>query len=161
MVAPMTTTNHINHMKNKALFLFLISAGIIAAGCEKKRTTSEQLDRVQMKTAEVAQDMRDYTFAEKDAFVAKMRAELAELNRDLDELAAKVEKSSAAVKSDAQTRIAGLRVHTARLNKQLDEATNATVSNWDKFKADVRRTSDASQEEFKQARQWLSEKIAP
>lgn len=157
----MTTTNHINNMKNKALFLFLVSAGVFAAGCEKKHTTSEQLDRVQTKTAEVAQDMRDYTFAEKDEFVAKMRAQLAELNRELDELAAKVEKSSAAVKSDAQGRIAGLREHTARLNKQLDEATNATVSNWDKFKADVRKTSDASKQEFKEARQWLSDKIAP
>jgi paraquat-inducible protein B len=157
----MTTTNHINHMKNKALFLFLITAGILAVGCEKKRTTSEQLDRVQTKTAEVAQNMRDFTFAEKDEFVAKMRAELAELNRNLDELAAKVEKSSTAVKSDAQARIAGLREHTARLNKQLDEATNATVSNWDKFKADVRKTSDASKQEFKEARQWLSDKIAP
>ena len=123
----MTTTNHINHMKNKALFLFLITAGILAVGCEKKRTTSEQLDRVQTKTAEVAQDMRDFTFAEKDEFVAKMRAELAELNRNLDELSAKVEKSSTAVKSDAQARIAGLREHTARLNKQLDEATDATA----------------------------------
>ena len=157
----MTTTNHINHMKNKVRFLFLISAGIIAAGCEKKRTTSEQLDRVQTKTAEVAQDMRDFTFAEKDEFVAKMRSELAELNRNLDELAAKVEKSSTAVKSDAQARIARLREHTARLNKQLDEATNATVSDWDKFKADVRKTGDASRQEFKEARQWLSDKIAP
>ena len=148
-------------MKNKALLLFLISAGVIAAGCEKKRTAAERLDRVQAKTAEVAQDMRDYTFAEKDEFVVKVRAQLADLNRELDELAAKVEKSSAAVKGDAQPRIAGLREHTARLNQQLDEATNATASNWDKFKADVRKTHDASKEEFKEARQWLSDKIAP
>jgi hypothetical protein len=42
-------------MKNKALFLMLISATVIATGCDKKRTASEQLDRVQTKTA---QDLR-------------------------------------------------------------------------------------------------------
>ena len=157
----MTTINHINHMKNKALFLFLVSVGIIAAGCEKKRTASEQLDRVQAKTADVAQDMRDYTYVQKDEFLAKMRSQLADLNRELDELAAKVEKSSATVRADAQLRIDALRGQTARLNRQLDDATNASESSWDKFKADVRRTHDASKEDFKQARQWLSEKIAP
>jgi len=157
----MTTINHSNHMKNKAHILFLVSVGIIAAGCEKKRTTSGQLDRVQTKTAEVAQDMRDSTFAEKDEFLVKMRSQLADLNRELDELAAKVEKSSATVRTDARPRIDALREQTARLNRQLDDATNATESSWDKFKADVRRTHDASKEDFKQARQWLSEKVAP
>ncbi len=148
-------------MKNKALLLMLISAAVIAAGCDKKRTASEQLDRVQTKTAEVAQDMRDYTFAQKSEFVESMRAQLAELNRELDALAARVEQSSAAVKADAQPRIDALREQTARMNQQLDEATNATESSWNKFKVEVRKTHDASKEEFKQARQWLSEKIAP
>jgi len=148
-------------MKNQALSLILISATVIAPGCDKKRTASEQLDRVQAKTADVAQDMRDYPYAHKDQFLTKMRSQLADLNRELDELAAKVEKSSATVRTDAQPRIDALREQTARLNRQLDDATNATESTWDKFKADVRRTHDASKEDFKQARQWLSQKIAP
>ena len=148
-------------MKNQALFLMLVSATVLATGCDKKRTASEQLDRVQAKTADVAQDMRDYTYSQKDEFLAKMRTQLADLNRELDELAAKVEKSTATVKADAQPRIDALRDQTARLNRQLDDASNATESSWDKFKADVRRTHDASKEDFKQARQWLSEKIAP
>ena len=139
----------------------LVSATVIATGCDKKPTASEQLDRVQTKTADVAQDMRDYTYSQKDEFIAKMRTQLADLNRELDELAAKVEKSSATVRADAQPRIDALRDQTARLNRQLDDASNATESSWDKFKADVRRTHDASEEDFRRARQWLSEKIAP
>lgn len=148
-------------MKIKALSLVLISAAVMTAGCDKKQTASQQLDNLQAKTAEVAQDMQEYSFAQKDEFVATMRTQLAALNRELDELAARTERSSAAVKADAQPRIDALRKQTATLNRQLDDAATATESGWDRFKADVRKTHEASKEEFKQARQWLSEKIAP
>lgn len=139
----------------------LVAAAVIATGCDKKRTTSQQLDGVQTKAAEVAQNIKDYTFSQKDEFVKKERTLLTELNRDLDELAARVEKSTAAVKADAQPRIETLRGQTARLNQQLDEASNTTESSWEKFKVEVRETHDASKEEFNKARQWLSDKIAP
>ena len=148
-------------MKNKAIVLILVSAAVTVAACDRNHSTSEQLDRVQVKTADLAQDMRDYTFAQKDEFVTKMRSQLSDLNRDLDELSAKVKNSTAAIKADAQPRIDALREQTAHLNKQLDEATNTTASDWDKFKLEVRRTHEASKEEFKHARQWLSDKIAP
>ena len=157
----MTTDNNLTTMKNKALVLTIVAATVIAAGCDKRQTTSAQLDRVQAKTADVAQDMKDYTFAEKDEFVSEMRVKLAELNRDLDELAVKVRNSTVAIKADAQPRIAALREHTAHLNQQLDEAANASAPRWDQFKAEVRRTHEASTEDFRKARQWLSEKIAP
>ena len=53
-------------MKNQALFLMLVCAAVIATGCDKKRTAFGQLDRVQAKTADVAQDMRNDTYAQKD-----------------------------------------------------------------------------------------------
>ena len=157
----MTTPTNLTTMKNNALILMLASATVFAVGCDKKRSTSAQLDTVQEKTADVAQDMKDYPFAEKNEFVTKMRAHLADLNRDLDELAAKVTHATAAVKAEAQPRIEALRERTAHLNQQLDEATNASAPRWDQFKAEVRKAHDASREDFKQARQWLSEKIAP
>ena len=131
------------------------------AGCDKKTTASKQLDKVQQKTSEVARDMKDYTYTQKAEFIETMRTQLADLNRELDQLAAKIEKSSDAVKADAQPKIDALRKQTTRLNKQLDEATDATESGWDALKVDVRKTYDASKEDFKQARQWLSDKIAP
>jgi chromosome segregation ATPase len=157
----MTINNHLNIMKNKTLFLMMITAGLITTGCGKKQTASEKLDEVKEKTAEVTQDVMDYTYTEKEEFVKKERIVLAELNRDLDELTAQVEKSSDAVKAEAQPRIETLREQTARLNKQLDDASNTVESNWEKFKGDVRNARDASKEEFDDARQWLSDKISP
>lgn len=148
-------------MKHNIRFLLLMTAAALVAGCDEKRTTTQQLDGVQSKTEEVAQNIRDYSFAQKDEFIKAERIHLADLNRELDELATRVDKSTAAVKAEAEPRIETLRGQTARLNKQLDEASITTESSWEKFKDDVRRTNDASKEEFKKARQWLSDKIAP
>lgn len=148
-------------MKNKTRFLMMISAAIVTTSCEKKQTASEQLDEVKEKAEDVTQDIMDYTFAEKEEFVKKERILLAELNRDLDKLAAQVEESSEAVKAEAQPRIETLREKATKLNKQLDDATNTMESNWEKFKTEVKKARDASKEEFDNARQWLSEKIAP
>ncbi len=47
------------------------------------------------------------------------------------------------------------------MNQQLDEARNATESTWDSVKAGSRKTWDAMKNDFQQARQWASDKIAP
>ena len=78
-------------MKNKTLLVTLLSMAAFTMGCDKAKITSQQIDKVQEKTAEAAQDMKDYTFAQKAEFVEKMQGQLAELNRDLDQLAAKIE----------------------------------------------------------------------
>lgn len=148
-------------MKHTTRFLMLIAAAVMATSCDKKQTTSQQLDGVQSKAKDISQNIEDYAFSQKDEFVKTERTQLTALNRELDELAARVEKSSAAIKAEAQPRIDALRSQTARLNKQLDDATNATESNWDKLKVEVRETQSASKEEFRKARQWLSDKIAP
>ena len=139
----------------------ILSAAVLATGCDRKQTTRQQLDGAQAKAAEVAQNIQECTFLQKDEFVKQERAHLADLNRDLDELAVSVAKASDSVKADAQPRIDALRAQTARLNRQLDAASGATESGWEKFKVDVRETRDASKVEFDKARQWLSEKIAP
>ena len=81
-------------MKRNKLMITFLSVTAFTMGCNKEGTTSQQLDKVQAKTEEAAQDMKDYTYAQKAQFVEKMRAELTALNRDLDQLAARVEKSS-------------------------------------------------------------------
>ena len=87
--------------------------------------------------------MKDYTFAQKAEFVEKMQAQLAEINRDLDQLAAKIEKSSDAVKAEAQPKLQALRDQRAQLNKQLDEARNATESTWDSVKGGFKKAYEA------------------
>lgn len=148
-------------MKHKVLLLTLLSVAAFAVGCNKPETTSQQLDKAQEKTAEAAQDMKDYAFAQKAEFTAKMESQLAEINQDLDQLAAKIEKSSDVVGAEAKPKLQALREQTAKLNKQLDAAKNATESTWDDVKAGTRKAYNELKNGFNEARQWVSEKIAP
>jgi len=148
-------------MKHKHLLITLLAVSAFAVGCDKQQTTSQQLDQVQAETKQAAQDMKDYTYAQKAEFVEKMQGQLAELNRDLDQLAARIDKSSDAIKAEAQPKLQVLRDQMAQLNKQLDEAKNATESTWDSVKGGFKKGYEASKEGFQQARQWVSDKIAP
>ena len=75
--------------------------------------------------------MKDYTFAQKAEFIEKMHSQLTEINWDLDQLAAKIEKSGDATKAEANPGLQALRDETTQL-----------------------------MESFQLARQWWSEKIA-
>lgn len=148
-------------MKNKTLVVTFLSAAAFAVGCNKDQSTSQQLDKVQTETKQAAQDMKDYTYAQKAEFVEKMQGQLAALNRDLDQLAAKVESGSDAVKAEAKPKLQALRDQSVQLNKQLDEVKNATESTWDTVKNGFKKAYDSSKDGFQQARQWVSDKVAP
>jgi len=148
-------------MKNKTWVITVLSIAVVAVGCNKEPSTSEQMDKVQTETKQAAVDMKDYTFAQKAEFVKAMQAQLDALNKDLDQLAAKVDKSSDAVKAEAKPKLQALRDQTAQLNKQLDDAKNATESTWDSVKGGFTKAYDATKNGFNQARQWVSDKIAP
>jgi ElaB/YqjD/DUF883 family membrane-anchored ribosome-binding protein len=90
-----------------------------------------------------------------------MQAQVDTLNKDLDALSAKIEKSSDAAKAEAKPKLQALRDEAAKMNKQLDEARSATESTWDKVKASSKKDYNALKDDFQQARQWASDKIAP
>jgi cytochrome c556 len=148
-------------MKHKTFTITLLSIAAFAVGCDKEPTTSEQIEKVKTETKEAAQDMKDYTFAQKAEFTKKMRSQLAEINKDLDQLDAKIEKSSDAVKAEAKPKLQSLREQAAKLNKHLDEARYATESTWDSVKATSKKAYNELKDGFNQARQWVSDKIAP
>jgi chromosome segregation ATPase len=148
-------------MKNKTLVITLLSIAAFAVGCKKEQTTSQQLDQVKVETKQAAQDMKDYTFAQKAEFVKTMQGQLDALNKDLDELSAKIDSSSDAVKAEAKPKLQALRDQAAQLNKQLDDAKNATESTWDSVKAGFTKAYEATKDGINQARQWVSDKIAP
>ena len=148
-------------MKNKTLLITILSIAAFAVGCKKEQTTSQQLENVKVETKEAAQDMKDYTFAQKDEFVKQMQSQLDALNKDLDQLAAKIDSSSDAVKAEAKPKLQALLDQAAQLNKQLDDAKNATESTWDSVKAGFTKAYDATKNGFNEARQWVSDKIAP
>jgi len=148
-------------MKNKTWAITVLSIAAFAVGCDKQQTTSQQMETVKTETKQAAQDMKDYTFAQKAEFVAAMQVQLDALNKDLDQLSAKIDSSSDAVKAEAKPKLQALRDQAAQLNKQLDDAKNATESTWDSVKAGFTKAYEATKDGFNQARQWVSDKIAP
>jgi ABC-type transporter Mla subunit MlaD len=148
-------------MKSKPLVITFLSVIAFAVGCNQEPTTSQQIDQAQTATATAAHDMKDYTFAQKTEFVTKMQGQLDALNKDLDQLSAKIETSSDAIKADAKPKLQALRDQSAELTKQLDKARNATESTWESVKATSQKAFDSAKDGFQQARQWLSDKIQP
>ena len=60
-------------MKNKKLFLTLLSLAAIGIGCDKEKTANQQIETVKTEAKQDAADMKDYTFAQKDDFVKAMQ----------------------------------------------------------------------------------------
>ncbi|MEI6391494.1 MAG: hypothetical protein WCT12_10355 [Verrucomicrobiota bacterium] len=156
-------------MKHTNLLITLLAVSAFAVGCkpseqsaaENREATAKQLDKVQTETKAAAQDMMDYTYAQKTEFVDKMQGQLAEINRDLDQLSAKIGKATDAAKAEAKPKLQALRDQTDKLNQQLEKAKNATESTWDDIKAGSRKAFNELKDGFQQARQWVSDKIAP
>ena len=148
-------------MKNKILVITLLSSALFAAGCNKEQTTSQQVEKVKSETKEAAQEMKDYTFAEKAKFTEEMRSQVTEINRSLDQLDGKIEKASDSVRAEAKPKLQALREKTNQLGKQLEAATNSSESTWETVKADSKKAYNELNEEVNQARQWVSDKIAP
>ena len=158
---PLCGARNLEIMKSKYLILTFLSVVVFAVGCNREPTASQQMDKAKTETASAAQDMKNYTYAQKSEFVTKMQTQLDALNKDLDQLSAKIEGSSAAVKADAKPKLQALRDQTSELTKQLDNVRNATESTWDSVKADSQKALDSVKDGFQQARQWVSDKIAP
>jgi chromosome segregation ATPase len=156
-------------MKNRYLLITLLGTAALVAGCDRPETsttdtpkaTAKQLDKIRTDTKAAAQDMKDYAYAQKAEFVAKMQVQLDEINRELEELSAKIEKASDTVKSEAKPKLEALRAQLASLTKQLDQAKSATDSTWADVKAGFNKGYNELKEGFQQARQWVSDKIAP
>jgi len=148
-------------MKHKILLFTLLTSAALVAGCDKDQTASQQLDKAQTETKQAARDMKDYTFAQKDEFVKSMQVQLTALNQDLDKLSAKIDSSSDTLKAEAKPKLQALRDQAAKLNQQLVDAQNATESTWDSVKAGTKKAYDSVENSFMEARQWLSDKIAP
>jgi chromosome segregation ATPase len=150
-------------MKNTSLAITFLAIVAFAVGCKpsEQNSTSQQLEKVKTETKADAQAMKDYTYAQRAEFVTTMQGQLDTLNKDIDALSTKIDNSSDAVKADAKPKLQALREEAAGLNKQLDEAKNATESTWDKVKAGTEKAYNGLKDDFQQARQWASDKIAP
>ncbi len=148
-------------MSRKTIILIFLASAAFTVGCDKPNGTAQQRDKVEVKPAEISRDMKDYTYEQRAEFMEKMQHQLTEINHDLDQLAAKIEKSSDAVQAEAKPKLQALRDQSAQLNKQLEEVKNATKSTWESVKAISKTAYNDSKDGFNKSRQWVSEKIAP
>jgi soluble cytochrome b562 len=156
-------------MKN-ILFVASALALALALGCkpagekpvsQSSENTAQQLEKAQIATKDAAQQIKDYTFGQKTEFVVAMQAQLTDLNRGMDELSEKIGKSSEAVQAEAKPKLAVLREKATQLSKQLDEASNATLSTWGVIKGDTEKAYAVLKNGLAQSRQAVSDKIAP
>jgi chromosome segregation ATPase len=156
-------------MKHQYLLVTVLAVSALAVGCkpsdapppEDRDATAKQLDKIKADTTQAAQDIKDYAYAQKTQFVAETQPRLDQLNRDLDQLSARIDKSTDAVKAEARPKLQALRDQVAALNKQLDQARNATESTWADVQARFKKSYADLKDGVRQARQWLSDKLAP
>jgi septal ring factor EnvC (AmiA/AmiB activator) len=150
-------------MKNKIAAITVAALTAFASGCDKNKeaTTSQQIDNVKAETKAAAQDMKDYTFAQKAEFTATMQSQLNAINSDLDQLSAKIDKSTDAVKAEAKPKLQALRDQSDKLAKQLDAVKDSTESTWGDVKAGFNKAYNDFKDGVNQSRQWVSDKISP
>ena len=148
-------------MKNKSLLITFLAVATFAVGCDREKTAAQQIETIKSETKDAAQDMKEYTYAQKADFVTYMQGQLNTLDADLDKLETKIAKSSDAVKADAKPKLQALREQAANMKQQLIDSQNATESTWDSVKTASRKTWDSLAKSFTEARQWASDKIAP
>jgi uncharacterized membrane-anchored protein YhcB (DUF1043 family) len=164
-----TKDKTMRHMMMVITFLFIAGLAVgcastdgkSAVGSRQSETAAAQLDKGQADTKEAAQAIQDYPYAQKAEFVDKMKKDLAEIQKELDRLSAKVDKSSGAAKEDAKTQLNAVREKWAQAKKQLDQAESATESTWDDVKSGVKKSYGELKDSFTKTRQWLGEKIEP
>jgi phage host-nuclease inhibitor protein Gam len=148
-------------MKPTHLMIPLISVVVLAAGCNREESASDQIDQLQADTRETAREVKDYPYEQKDEFTEAMRNQLAEINREIEQLAARIESSSDAVKAEASPKLEALREQAAALGRQIDKAGDATESSWESVKSGTNKAYDSLKDGFQASRQWVSDKIAP
>lgn len=153
-------------MNSKPLLATFLFGVLFTLGCTKdqpapQRTTAPQFGKAEAEAKEAARDMKDYAYAQKVEFSAKMQGQLDSLNKELDQLSAKIENSSEAVKAEAKPKLQALRDQAALLTKQLDAVKDSNESTWDSVKTTSQKALDSFKDGFQQSRQWLSDKIEP
>ncbi len=157
-------------MKHPAILFVILVSVAMAVGCKpsEEKTLSvtgensaQQIDKMSKDTKELSLDLKEYAYSQKAEFVEKMKSQVTEINADLEKLSAKVASASDAAKSEAKPKLEALRAQVAGLNKQLDDAKNATESTWNDVKSGFKKGYLELKDGFQQARQWVSDKIAP
>ena len=116
-------------------------------------TTGQQVTRTEFVAGEGTPDWEAYAYGQRERFVESMEAELAEINRRIDALAIRIERSSEEAKAAATPRLNELRDQADLLEARIDEVRGASASTWETVKANTRETYEKLKDSFDEARQ--------
>ncbi|MBI5546116.1 MAG: hypothetical protein HY901_19670 [Deltaproteobacteria bacterium] len=159
-------------MRHTTLALMLLLVAGLAPGCDSADGTAATGtrprdpwaapgDKTIVETEESMQAMQDYAYTQRAAFLAQMRRELTEVQQELDQLDAAIDRSGGVASADAKARLEVVRETWAQAKLKLDHAESATESTWDEVKGGFRRAHGELKDSFEKTRQWLSDKLAP
>ena len=142
---------------------FLLSRPKTATDQEKvaslKEEASARLEKAKQDTADAAESVKDYAYAQKAELVAKMQPKLDAMNQEIAEASEKLKNASAQAKADAEPKLQALRDQAAALRIQLDKVKNASADTWEDVKSGFQSAYDKTKAGLRDAKDWIAEKI--
>lgn len=118
-------------------------------------------EQAQAEIDEMVRLVRDYSYEQKEQFLADMDKELATIQARLDRLSHEVETSRQDAKAEATRKLEATRERWAHAKIRLDAAKTADATTWDDVKRDFADAYDKLEDSVEDSRRWLSEEIAP
>jgi small-conductance mechanosensitive channel len=123
----------------------IILAFIVTASCRKQRSnesggvsdtagTAPAATAPVPETPETASSPSDFGFDQRQRFIASVRQQLADIDRQIQDLSAQTKSRGGAVSDRALTRIQASR---RAVDNSLSRASAATAANWDQLKRGV------------------------
>jgi len=119
--------------------------------------TTQQLAQVKQDVQKTMQDLKDYTYDQKEDFFKTIQSDVDELNQEMSQLSAKIDRASDAVKATAKPKLDSLMVQISKLNIEVDEAKTATESIWGDAKLKVQRAYDDAKQTFHDVADWVDQ----
>jgi len=119
--------------------------------------TDQQLAQIKQDVQKTVQDLKDYTYDQKEEFFKTIQGDIDELNQEMSQLTAKIDRASDAVKASAKPRLDSLQVELSKLNIEVDEAKTATESIWGDAKIKVQRAYDDAKQAFHDMADWVNQ----
>ncbi len=152
-------------MEARIIPAMLICLLALAAGCkpaDDSANVSKTDDPQAAHTkSDAPQSASDYAYSQKTEFVNKMNTEISSLKAQTSELETKVESTTGTTKEELRARIELLRQKVDQLTNQLNKVKDSNAGTWNEVRSALQKGADVAKESFKQARQWLSDKIKP
>ena len=158
--------------QRQQLIRAMLAGGLAAvAGCKPGTTAPSEpptnhqaavkLERAKQETREAVSAARDYAYAQRAEFADHVRAELAALNQELTNLSGQAGQTKDAVQAELEPRLQALRTKLAGVGERIDQLKAASEPKWEELKTNLNAAYVDAKQSVHEARQWLSEKLAP